>query len=333
MVTSRDVARLAGVSQATVSRALSASSKLSPATREKVLAAMTELDYVPHAGAQAMKTRRTNVVGVVLDDLANPVYPQLLDEITRLLDRRGYRVVIWNARGDGNLDALHAIAENAVDGVIFTTATPSSPELQAAIERHRPLVLLSRDVDGVDCDKVVADNYAGGAAVADFVVAHGRTDVAMISGVGDSTTSRDRGRGFLDRMAAHGHALPERRRLVGAYSHDLAAQITDRLMGEADRPGAIFCLNDNMAFGALNTLRRRAITAEECWVIGYDDVDMAGWASFDLTTVHHPTRDMAAEAARLLLERITDLDSPPRVARFGVSLIERGSTPLPAAAG
>jgi LacI family transcriptional regulator len=326
MVTSRDVAQLAGVSQATVSRVMSSSSKLAPATKARVQAAMETLGYVPHAGAQAMKTRRTNTIGVVVADLANPFYAEVLDELTRELDLAGFRVVIWNAGGGSHEDALKAIGEHAVDGVIFTTATEDSLELQAAVEKNSPIVLINRVVEGLDCDQVTSTNTAGGSAVADYLLANGKTRVAFIGGTENASTSRDRGRGFLGRMAEQGHAVPEDLRFHGGFSHDISAQIMTDLLGRADRPQAVFCANDHMAFGALDALRANRVLTQDCWIIGYDDVEMAAWDSFSLTTVRQPSREMARAGARLLLERIHSPELPHRRVNFNCDLIVRGST-------
>ncbi|NKX55537.1 LacI family DNA-binding transcriptional regulator [Arthrobacter mobilis] len=328
MVTSRDVARLAGVSQATVSRALSSSSKLSPATKAKVRAAMEELGYVPHAGAQAMKTQRSNTIGVVVADLTNPFYSEVLDELSRELDKAGLRVVIWNTGGSSHTDALKAIGEHAVDGVIFTTATEESLELRAAIEKAKPIVLINRSIEGLDCDRVMSDNVGGGAAVAEYLVRHRRTRVAFIGGTENASTSRERGRGFLARMRELGHPVPEHFRFRGGFDHDVSAQIMERLLARADSPQAVFCANDFMAFGALDALRRAARDQGECWVIGYDDVDMAAWSSFNLTTVRQPSRDMARTGVQLLLERLKNPGAPPRKVDFPSELIVRGSTGL-----
>jgi LacI family transcriptional regulator len=328
MVTSRDVAELAGVSQATVSRVMSSSSKLAPATKARVQAAMETLGYVPHAGAQAMKTRRTNTIGVVVADLANPFYAEVLDELTGELDLAGFRVVIWNAGGGSHDDALKAIGEHAVDGVIFTTATEDSLELQAAVEKNSPIVLINRVVEGLDCDQVTSTNMAGGSAVADYLLANGKTRVAFIGGTENASTSRDRGRGFLGRMAEQGHAVPEHLRFRGGFSHDMSAQIMTDLLGRVDRPQAVFCANDHMAFGALDALRAKRVLAQECWIIGYDDVEMAAWDSFSLTTVRQPSREMARAGARLLLERLHSPELPPRRVSFDCDLIVRGSTEL-----
>ncbi|WP_284976763.1 LacI family DNA-binding transcriptional regulator [Arthrobacter sp. efr-133-TYG-104] len=327
MVTSRDVAQLAGVSQATVSRVMSSSAKLSPATKAKVQAAMVTLGYVPHAGAQAMKTRRTNTVGVVVADLINPFYAEVLDELSRALDTARFRVVIWNTGGGSRHDALRAIRERAVDGVIFTTATEDSVELQAAVERNSPIVLINRVVKGLDCDQVTSSNVSGGAAVADYLLSHGKSRVAFIGGPQKASTSRDRGIGFLGRMADSGHAVPSTLQFHGEFSHDLTAEIMTRLLVMADRPQAVFCGNDYMAFGAIDALRASRLNApQDCWVIGYDDVEMAAWESFNLTTVRQPSREMARAGVRLLLDRIHSPGLPSRRVDFPYELVVRGST-------
>lgn len=328
MVTSKDVAKLAGVSQATVSRVMSSSGQISTGTVQRVQAAMETLGYVPHAGAQALKTRRTNTIGVVVADLTNPFYTEVLDELTRELDAEGLRAVIWNAGGGSHHDALKAISERAVDGVIFTTATESSLELQAAIKRNSPIVLINRVVESLECDQVTSNNTEGGAAVADYLLAHGKTRAAFIGGTENASTSRDRASGFLGRMAEEGHAIPEHFRFLGGFSHDTSYQVMHRVLSRADHPQAVFCANDHMAFGALDALRANNLQAQDCWVIGYDDVEMAAWDSFSLTTVRQPSREMARVGARLLIERINAPKLPPRQVNFPCDLIVRSSTEL-----
>ncbi len=160
MVTSRDVARLAGVSQMTVSRVLQGSSRVTVETRERVLAAMDEAGYRPHAAARTMRTRRSSTVGVVVADITNPFYPQLLEAVGRALEEAGRRMVLWNAPDPGADGALHALDEGTVDGLIFTTVTAASERLAAAARRGEPLALLHRGLDALDCDQVTTDNLA-----------------------------------------------------------------------------------------------------------------------------------------------------------------------------
>jgi LacI family transcriptional regulator len=325
-VTSRDVARLAGVSQATVSRTM-ADGSVSPATRARVRRAMDELGYVPHAGATAMKTRRTDTIGVVVADIANPFYQEILDELTNEISRHGLRVVVWNTGEGSQRDALIAIREKATDGVIFTTATEESAELRIAVERKSPLVLINRSVAGVECDQVVSENHAGAASVADFLVERHRSDSAFIGGPVNASTSIERRDGFLSRMAELGHPLADDAIFDARYSHEISRRITEELLARATPPEAIFCANDYMAFGALDAVRGSGMDpAGAPWVIGFDDVAMAAWTSFDLTTVRQPSREMARAGVRLLLQRISDPSSPATRCVFACQLIERGST-------
>lgn len=327
MVTSKDVARLAGVSQATVSRAMTPNSGVAASTRARVLSAIEALNYVPHAGATAMKTRSSNVIGVVVADLTNPFYPELLDELTRTIARDGYRVVVWNATDSSHGDALKAIREHAIDGVVFTTATRESVELKAAVERESPIVLINRSVDGIECDQVVSNNRVGGAMVAEYLVESGRTHAAFIGGDPSARTSLDRGEGFVSRMSALGHPVPDELRFNANFTHDGSFEVTAALLDSPAPPRALFCANDYMAFGAMDAIRARGLSVpHDCWVIGYDDVDMAAWPSFDLTTVRQPSRQMAAAGAALLIKRIKAPDRPAEHIEYPCELIIRGST-------
>ena len=204
MVTSRDVAQLAGVSQMTVSRVLQGSDKVAPETRERVLAAMREAGYRPHAAARTMRTRRTSTVGVVVADITNPFYPQLLEAVGRALDATGQRMVLWNAPDPGGSSALRALDEGTVDGLIFTTVTEGSDQLAQALRRGDPIVLLHRGLDSLDCDQVTTDNLAGGRAVADYLVATGHTRIGFLRGPELPSTARHRELGFRERLAELG---------------------------------------------------------------------------------------------------------------------------------
>jgi len=327
MVTSTDVARLAGVSQPTVSRVLSGSTRISGATRMRVLEAMDALGYVPHAGAQAMRTSLTHTLGVVVDDVTNPFYAEVIDELTRELDAAGNRVVLWNSGAESHRDALHAIRERSVDGVIFTTATEGSAELAAAVEAESPIVLINRVVEGLDCDQVASDNRSGGRLVADYFLENGFQRAAILMGMADASTSKERAEAFLSRMAEAGYPVPAGRRLRGDFSYDASLRLSRDMMDATDHPDAIFCVSDLMAFGALDALRSLTLRAGEgCWVVGYDDVEMSSWPSFDLTTIKQPSREMARVGARMLMERIKNPELLTRRVEFRCELVIRGST-------
>ncbi|SDS35403.1 LacI family DNA-binding transcriptional regulator [Microlunatus soli] len=325
MVTSRDVARAAGVSQATVSRVLTSANPVSAELRERVLAAVDLVGYVPHAAARTMKTGRTGAIGAVVDDLAsNPFYPELLQELSDAFDDLGQRLTVWTA-GSRSDAAIRSLRQGLVDGVVFTTVTPTSTEFASAVDSRLPLVLINRTLDDVDCDQISTDNVAGGALVADRFAAAGRRP-AFIGGPADASTSRQRLTGFRARLTELGAALPPAPWEIGDYTHDSAYRAMQRIIAE-DAADAVFCANDVVAVGALDAAREvGARVPDDLWIIGYDDIALASWTSIDLSTVRQDARRMARDGARMLLERIRSPSSPVQHVRLEPELVTRGTS-------
>ncbi|MFM0337343.1 LacI family DNA-binding transcriptional regulator [Paraburkholderia fungorum] len=167
-VTSHDIARLAGVSQPTVSRVLTGNDRVNPEARKRVLAAARELKYRPNGNARAMRTRRTGNVGMLVSRLINPLYPEMLEAIGRRLSAHSLRMVMWSTEEINEKLAMDAIYESLVDGVIMTTATDASSRLYETLELNAPVVLINRSVPRWACDQVTSDNLAGSATVADY---------------------------------------------------------------------------------------------------------------------------------------------------------------------
>ena len=268
---------------------------------------MDELGYVPNAAAQTMKTGRTNTVGVVVADITNPFYPEILDALTRSFDEAGKRVIIWNSDGLHNKTAIEALGQGIIDGLVFTTIAEDSAELRNAVSAGYPIVMVNRYVAGLGCDQVRSQNAQGAALVADHFLDHGRTRIACISGPQAVSTARERESGFVDRLAARGHALAPEYLKRGTFTHSSGVNSIAELLGLSEPPDTIFCGNDLVAFGVLDYLRRVGLHVPgDVWVVGYDDIEMAAWDSFRLSTVRQHSTDMAREAARLLLKRIED---------------------------
>ena len=209
-VTSHDVARLAGVSQPTVSRALREDPRVSPDTRERVRLAAERLHYVPSAIGRSLSTRSTRRVAMVAD-LGNPLYPELMGPVHAALERHGYRLVLFAE--DENLDeatAYDRLFDQSIDGVVLTTTRLNST-LPAALTRRRiPYVMLNRTIPGAEAVSCVADNVAGARQVGQRFVADGHRRIAGLLGPEQTSTARDRERGFRDALAEAGVALPER---------------------------------------------------------------------------------------------------------------------------
>jgi LacI family transcriptional regulator len=327
MITSRDIARRAGVSQATVSRVVQGSPSVSDATRKRVQAVMADLGYVPNAQARAMRTKRSGAIGIVTGQITNPFYPVLLDHLASNIAGAGLGMALWVSDGDGSESAaIQAIHSRQIDGLIFTTATADSEALVSALDLGLPLVLVNRSLDELTGDQVTSDNVGGGRMVARYFLDHGKTNVAVVGGGAEISTGRERRQSFVDEFARAGIEVPDHRSPESAFMHDDARRVGERLLAE-DPPQAVFCVNDLVAFGVMDAARSRGLRVpEDLWVVGYDDIPMASWNVFDLTTVRQPIETMASVALQMLLARIKNPDAGFEHRRFAAELIVRGST-------
>lgn len=327
MTTSQDIARHAGVSQATVSRVLRGTNNVKPETRDRVMDAVRALDYQPNALARAMKTSATGIIGVVVARISNPLYPELLHILNGRLSRLGKRMIVWDSEGSGEEAASEAIRQSIVDGVIFTTATARSAALNEAIRAGAPAVLVNRTVDGFECDQVSSDNLGGAAQVAEYFVGAGRRRIAFLGGDTEPSTIRDRDHGFTEALQRLGRPLDPAMRMSGPISHESARGAMRRLLQLADPPDAVFCVNDVMAFGALDAmveLDRRV--PEDIWVVGFDDVDIASWSTLSLTTVRQPMAQLIDRAIDLLQARIAGTMARPERVCLPTELVIRRTT-------
>lgn len=333
LVTSRDVAHTAGVSQSTVSRVLRGSDKVTEVTRKRVMEAMMRTGYSPNAVARAMRTQRTGTVGVVVARITNPYYPEVIEALSAELAAEDQRMVLWTSEGTGDVSALEAIRQGMVDGVIFTTVTADSAPLHEALSRHAPVVILNRSVEGLDCDQVTSDNINGSRRIAEYFVAAGHRRLGFIGGPPKPSTSWEREKGYREGLKASGLVLDKSLTRHGDFQHADGCRHMRDLLSSNDPPTAVFCVNDLTAFGAIEGARSLGIRVpNDVWVAGYDDIAMSAWKSFDLTTVRQPVLEMSALAVRLLLRRMANPSLPTHHHRYPSRIIVRGSTnhiPLP----
>ena len=325
-ITSHDVARLAGVSQATVSRALRDDHRVSEATRERVHQAAAALGYVPSEAGRSLSTRSTHRVGVVVTDLTNPFYPHLIGPLHDELERHGYRMMLFTERSETALD-LERLLDRSIDGVVLTTAVLDSALPAELARRELPFVFLNRETGNDKADAAVVDNEAGGRLVAEEIVRLGHRDVGLIGGPSDTTTGRDREFGFRIGLSEAGVGLPQHSVRRGPFDYDTGYRgLLDLMSGDA-RPTAVFCGNDVIAIGAMNAALHLGIRVpEDVTLIGFDDLPMASWEAFNLTTVRHDLDGMATAAAELLVSRLKDgAERAPRRVTFAPKMILRGT--------
>jgi LacI family transcriptional regulator len=336
-LTSHDVARVAGLSQSTVSRALRGDPRVAPATRERVLAAAASLGYTPNAMGRMLVEGSTRTIGMVVTDISNPFYPNLIAPLHDELAALGYRMTLFTERleGDG-ADAssrLEWLVDRGIDGAVLTTSTLDGTVPRELLRRGLPFVFLTRVVDDIPADSVSVDNARGASLIAAEVVAFGHRRVGAIFGPANTSTGRDRERGLRAGLTAAGIDLPDDVIRRGDYTVDVGFRAMRELMALDDPPTAVVCFNDLVAIGALNAAVALGLDVpRNVSLTGWDDLPMASWDICRLTTVRQSMNEMARAAARLVVERVEGRAGPePRRVRFEPEVVLRATLgPLPA---
>ncbi|MHA7269529.1 LacI family DNA-binding transcriptional regulator [Arthrobacter sp. HLT1-20] len=302
--TSRDVARLAGVSQPTVSRALRGDPKVTAETRERVAAAALALSYVPSQLGRSLSTQATKRVGIVAD-LGNPLYPLIVPPIHDALAARGYRMVLLAERDDDS-SGYSPLLDRSVDGVLLTTTRQKSTLPFELHQRGIPMVMLNRIGGIIDTDSVVADNFDAGRVAVTILTAVGHRDIGMLAGPVETSTSSDREAGVREALADAGIPLRQNNVVRGWFGHDSGDAGMRKLMSQEHPPRAVICVSDSVAIGALNAAHDLGLRVpEDVALVGVDNVPTASWSICNLSTVSIPLPEMAKDAANLLVDRMT----------------------------
>lgn len=323
--TGRDVARLAGVSQPTVSRALRGDARVAEQTRQRILEAVTALGYVPSQIGRSLSTRATSTIGVVFSDLTNPFYPHLVKPLHDELERNGYRTVLF-AEADGNITALERLIDRSLDGVVLTTTVSGSTLPDELLRRSIPFVFLNRVIDGIPADACVVDNRLGARLVAEEFLRLGHRRIGAVFGPKDTSTGREREQGFREVLSENGTPLPLSRTRYGQFAFQAGRDALPDLMDQKQRPTAVFCGNDVIALGAYNAAAALGIKIpDDLTIIGFDDIALAAWDVFNLTTIRTDLARMAATAGQMLVRRIATPGTPPQRLVLPPELILRGT--------
>ncbi len=320
-VTSHDVARHAGVSRAAVSRTFTPDASVSAETREKVHKAAKELGYRVNYLARSLINQRSDLVGVVAAGLDNPFRTLQIEHIARALLARNFRpVLLPTSSSAGTSDVIGQLLHYSVSGVLVTSDAPPTSLCEECAAYGVPIVLINKGDDIPLVDRVVNDDKTAGILAADCLVEGGAKHPAVMAATSVSYTARRRVEAFVKRCKA-----------LGLAAEVLPIELNDYAQGFEGAAGlahsgidGLFCINDYMACGVIDRLRKdRALGKVR--VVGHDDIPQAGWAAYDLTTILQPCDVQARQAIDLLVSR---MDSPKMTARVEftpVSLIRRKS--------
>jgi LacI family transcriptional regulator len=325
-VTIKDVARVAGLSQATAARALGGYGYASPAAVEAAAEAAQRLGYRPNGVARALVSRATRTVGLVVGDIENPFFAAAARGLADALEGEGHTVLLANSDEDPVEEqrAIDALRSHRVDGLVLASVGRAAG--LNAIADEAPLVLLDRAIRGVHADAVTVDNRAGARQAVEHLVALGHRRIGIVSDQPSIASSAERLAGYRRGLADAG--LPEDRSLVsiGGSTREDGHRAARALLDRDDRPTALFTSNNFMTYGAVLALRELGLSVPgDVALVGFDDLDWTILVDPPLTVVSQPVAELGATAGRLLLRRIAGDASQPRRVRLPAHLIVRGS--------
>lgn len=329
-VTSVDVARAAGVSQSVVSRAFSLHPSVAEQTRADIFAVADRLGYRPNLLARSLITRKSNLFALVTGALANPLLLNVIDTFTQAAQAQGYRVLLFTSPRGEQLDtALLEVLQYQPHGVIALAGNPSDAMAAKCRESGIGVVLLGRDSDQPLVPSVSCDNFAAGLQVGELLVAAGHRRFAFItSREATLSFSERRQSGFTRALQQAGLGPPVV--LNGGSTYEGGHRAALELLAQDAPPDAIFCASDSMALGVLDAARYTLSlqVPKDLSVVGFDDVPMAAWAGYELTTVRQPVPAMVQAALSLLLGQ--ERHEGPASRLVPSELVLRRSTRLPA---
>jgi LacI family transcriptional regulator len=304
-----DIARVAGVSQSTVSRVMNHDPRISETTRERVEQAMTRLGYRPNAAARTLITGRSHLMGLVVSNITNPFYPEMIESIVAAAAEHDYTVVLGNTQEseDLQLSLLDLLIEHQVDGAILTSPLRESATAVARRGLDRvPLVTVNRRMTGQRLDSVHLDNVAAGRLVAEHLAGLGHQRIGFVGGLPSASTNTDRLAGVRAALRELGCPLRPQRVLDGAFTWRHGYDAATRLLTGRSQPTALICADDLIALGVMDAALDLELTIPgDVAVVGFDDVPVAALRQVALSTVRQPVAEMGRRAVGLLMDRIT----------------------------
>lgn len=330
-VSLKDVAERAGVSRSAVSRAFTEGASVSAKMRRKVEKAAKELGYQPNALASSLTTGRTKLIGLISNNFHNPYFLEVFDLFTRALQDRGLRPLLVNLSNETDPEnSVRMLRQYSVDGVIVASSTLPPGFTRAFRDAGIPAVhSFGRSVSAPHVNIVGIDNIECGRIAARTLVARGYRKLAFLGGPETATSTQDRLAGFLEELGKHSQVRVSHT-FATAYTYQAGRQEMQRLL-QHDRAEAYFGGDDVLSMGALSALADAGLSVPgDVGLIGLNDMEMAGWESFNLTTIRQPVREIINSSIELVVAQLVDPERMPESRIFACSLVERGTLrPLP----
>lgn len=326
-----DIARDAGCSINTVSRALNNMPGVSAASRTRVLTSARRLGYVPSRIARSLLTKRTRTLGVIVTDCTNPFYARLIRAIDDTALRFDYSVVLCNSSEEHEREvrAVQLLIESRVDGILITPVQFSSKHILDLIKRNIPFVLMGRRFPDLDTCYVTSDNQAGAREATSLLLSLGHRRIGHVTGRLEISSVQERLAGYRETLTAYGVEFDES--LVARAERDVEGgrECARRLLALSPRPSAIFAYNDLQALGVMQAARELDLRVpKDLAVVGYDNIELSALLEVPLTTVAQPSHEIGRAGATLLFRLIEGGDVAPeeRTVVLAPQLVIRASS-------
>ncbi|MBO1513588.1 LacI family DNA-binding transcriptional regulator [Metabacillus bambusae] len=306
MMKMSDVAKLANVSPATVSRVLSNPELVSKETRQKVLDVINEVNYKPHIVARQFRTKETKIILVVVPDITSAFFSKVLRGIEHVAVNNGYQVILGDTENDieREKEYINLLLQKQADGMVLLTARLNKTKLEE-ISEHFPMVLACEYMDGLNVPTVSIDNISSARKATEHLIKLGHTKIAHITGPINVILSRDRMRGYQQAMMSHDLDIDSAYIQEGDFSFESGYNQTLKLLALENPPTAVFAFNDEMAMGAIKAAKDSGLKApEDLAVVGFDNVKMSSVIEPNLTTINQPKYEIGKKAMELLLKLI-----------------------------
>ena len=340
MYTIRDIARLAGVSVATASGVLNNKPTVKPALVERVKKAMDALDYHPDQVARSLRMRRTNTVGMVIADVTNPFFTDVIRGVEKEAQSNGYSVILCDSNEDPALERhyLSTLFSRRVDGVLLApTSSPSAHEPR--VHKRFPIVLIDRIPLGYTGDAVMTDSFSAAYDGTRHLIELGHRQIAIITGQLNLSNGLDRLEGFRKALQEEHLALPDKYVQQGDFQLESGYRCSLELMRLPVPPTAIFSCNNKMTLGLMRALRELHVHCPEAVsVLGFDDFEWSAYFTPRLTTIAQASNEMGRQAMQLLLRKLQSPaennglanERPETTVKLKAELRVRDSTAAPA---
>ncbi|MDN4525071.1 LacI family DNA-binding transcriptional regulator [Fictibacillus fluitans] len=331
MITIYDVAKKAGVSSTTVSKALNNYPDVSEKTRKAILDAAEEMGYMPNSHAQSLSTKKTWSIGVMFTEdnevgMMHPFFNAVIESFRKHAEQEGYDLIFASRNlRNRNISYLEHFLYRGVDGVIIICSDQKDPYVVEILNSKIPLVVI--DMKGINSSTVFSDNEAGGELAVDHFYSLGHRKIAHIAGSSDSFAGRARITGFMNGIKKHNLPLPDGYLVDGGMFSIIEGQhAMEKLLDLEDRPTAVFVAGDQMAIGAMEAVRNKGLKIpEDISIIGFDDIEMAKYVTPGLTTIKQDTEALGKQAGQLLVSQMVQKKKKIKSEIVPVTLVDRNS--------